>query len=74
MADLVLQHMNAQNRPFNAQNIADALGRHGIKKGPAQKHLDALADKGAINVKAWMAAASSPVPVCLVTHTPISTP
>jgi len=51
MADLVLQHMNAQNRPFNAQNIADALGRHGIKKGPAQKHLDALADKGAINVK-----------------------
>jgi hypothetical protein len=51
MADTVLQHMNAQNRPFNAQNIADALGRHGIKKGLAQKHLDTLHNDGKINCK-----------------------
>ena len=33
MSNLVSEYINAQNRPFNAQNIADALGRHGIKKG-----------------------------------------
>jgi len=42
----VLAHMDAQNRPFNAQNIADALGKHGIKKGPAQKYLDNLTELG----------------------------
>ena len=51
MADTVLQHINAQNRPFNAQNVADALGRHGIKKGLAQKYLDQLAESGKICVK-----------------------
>ena len=51
MADTVLQHINAQNRPFNAQNVADALGRHGIKKGLAQKYLDQLAESGKIRVK-----------------------
>ena len=35
MSNLVSEYINAQNRPFNAQNIADALGRHGIKKGMA---------------------------------------
>ena len=51
MADTVLRHVNAQNRPFNAQNVADALGRHGIKKGLAQKYLDQLAERGEIRVK-----------------------
>ena len=51
MADTVLQHITAQNRPFNAQNVADALGRHGIKKGLAQKYLDQLAESGKICVK-----------------------
>ena len=50
-ANLVSEYINAQNRPFNAQNIADALGRHGIKKGMAQKHLDSLTDKGEIAVE-----------------------
>ena len=51
MSNLVLEYINAQNRPFNAQNIADALGRHGIKKGMAQKHLDSLTEKGEISVE-----------------------
>jgi len=51
MSNLVSEYINAQNRPFNAQNIADALGRHGIKKGMAQKHLDSLTDKGEIAVE-----------------------
>ena len=51
MSNLVLEYLNAQNRPFNAQNIADALGRHGIKKGMAQKHLDSLTEKGEIAVE-----------------------
>lgn len=51
MADVVLSHMNQQNRPFNAQNIADALGRQGIKKGLAQKYLDTLFSEGKINCK-----------------------
>ena len=51
MADTVLQYVNSQNRPFNAQNVADALGRHGIKKGLAQKYLDQLAESGKICVK-----------------------
>ena len=51
MADVVLNYVNQQNRPFNAQNIADALGRHGIKKGLAQKHLDTLLNDGKINCK-----------------------
>ena len=51
MADTVLQYVNSQNRPFNAQNVADALGRHGIKKGLAQKYLDQLAEGGKIRVK-----------------------
>ena len=51
MSNLVVEYINAQNRPFNAQNIADALGRHGIKKGMAQKHLDSLTDKGEIAVE-----------------------
>lgn len=51
MAETVLEYVNAQNRPFNAQNIADALGRHGIKKGMAQKYLDSLASDGKILVK-----------------------
>mmetsp|Transcript_41091 Transcript_41091/g.101362 ORF Transcript_41091/g.101362 Transcript_41091/m.101362 type:complete len:234 (-) Transcript_41091:181-882(-) len=51
MADTVLAFMEQQNRPFNATNISDALGKHGIKKGLAQKYLDSLADQGKINVK-----------------------
>ena len=46
-----MQHVTSQNRPFNAQNVADALGRHGIKKGLAQKYLDQLAESGKIAVK-----------------------
>tara|TARA_B110000977_G_scaffold186460_1_gene252453 strand:+ start:6965 stop:7804 length:840 start_codon:yes stop_codon:yes gene_type:complete len=51
MADTVLQHVTSQNRPFNATNVADALGKHGIKKGLAQKYLEQLAEQGKINVK-----------------------
>ena len=43
--------MTSQNRPFNATNVADALGKHGIKKGLAQKYLEQLAEQGKINVK-----------------------
>ena len=51
MADVVAEYMLAQNRPLNAQNVADALGRHGIKKGLAQKYLDTLSERGTIAVK-----------------------
>jgi predicted transcriptional regulator len=51
MADTVLSHVTSQNRPFNAQNVADALGKHGIKKGAAQKYLEQLVDAGKIAVK-----------------------
>eukprot|EP00850_Spirogloea_muscicola_P001108 SM000004S14978 [mRNA] locus=s4:519094:520476:- [translate_table: standard] len=45
--------MNEQNRPHNAQNVADALQKAGIKKTTAQKALDNLADAGHITSKEY---------------------
>jgi 26S proteasome regulatory subunit (ATPase 3-interacting protein) len=49
--ETVRAYVREMNRPLNATNVGDALGARGVKKGLAQKYLDALADKGAIRVK-----------------------
>lgn len=49
--DVVLTYVNDVNRPVNATNVGDALGARGVKKGLAQKYLDALAEKGKIAVR-----------------------
>ena len=46
--DVVLTYVNDVNRPVNATNVGDALGARGVKKGLAQKYLDALAERGKI--------------------------
>jgi len=46
--DSVLEYVSSMNRPLNATNVGDALGSKGIKKGLAQKYLDALCDRGAL--------------------------
>ena len=51
MADTVLAYVNQHNRPFSAQNVADALGKQGIKKGLSQKYLDTLVEQGKLNIK-----------------------
>ncbi|GBG68585.1 hypothetical protein CBR_g3130 [Chara braunii] len=51
MEEIVLNYMNAQNRPLNVQNVADALQKHKIKKTAVQKLLDSLADKNAVSFK-----------------------
>jgi 26S proteasome regulatory subunit (ATPase 3-interacting protein) len=49
--DVVETYVNDVNRPVNATNVGDALGARGVKKGLAQKYLDALAEKGKIAVR-----------------------
>ena len=44
----MLTYVNDVNRPVNATNVGDALGARGVKKGLAQKYLDALAERGKI--------------------------
>lgn len=45
--------VNEQNRPLNAQNVADALQKFNLKKSVVQKALDALADSGRISFKEY---------------------
>ena len=49
--DVVLTYVNDVDRPVNATNVGDALGARGVKKGLAQKYLDALAERGKIALK-----------------------
>jgi 26S proteasome regulatory subunit (ATPase 3-interacting protein) len=49
--ETVRAYVARMNRPLNATNVGDALGASGVKKGLAQKYLDALVDNGAIRVK-----------------------
>ena len=44
--ETVRAYVARMNRPLNATNVGDALGASGVKKGLAQKYLDALVDKG----------------------------
>ncbi|KAG6548154.1 hypothetical protein Mapa_010203 [Marchantia paleacea] len=50
---IVLDFINEQNRPLNAQNVADALQKHGIKKVSVEKILTTLGDKGQISFKEY---------------------
>lgn len=48
--DICLEYMNAQNRPYNATDVS--LNCHEqFSKGAAQKALQGLADRGAIDYK-----------------------
>lgn len=47
----MLHFIKQQNRPFNAQLVADNLAQFGLKKGPIQKALDSLSDAGKIRCK-----------------------
>lgn len=47
----MLTYVNDVNRPVNATNVGDALGARGVKKGLAQKYLDALAERGKIALR-----------------------
>ena len=49
--DVVLTYVNDVNRPVNATNVGDALGARGVKKGLAQKYLDARAERGKIALR-----------------------
>lgn len=42
-----------QNRPLNAQMVADALQKHGIKKPSVQKVMDTLAASEKISFKEY---------------------
>ncbi|KAF7808903.1 homologous-pairing protein 2-like protein [Senna tora] len=50
---IVLNYVNEQNRPLNAQNVADALQKFNLKKAAIQKALDNLADGGRISFKEY---------------------
>ncbi|KAL2667411.1 hypothetical protein AAZV13_01G067300 [Glycine max] len=50
-AAIVLNFVNEQNRPVNAQNVADALQKFNLKKAAIQKALDILADGKRISFK-----------------------
>ncbi|KAI9072639.1 hypothetical protein K1719_045406 [Acacia pycnantha] len=50
---IVLNFVNEQNRPLNAQNAADALQKFNLKKSVVQKALDSLADGGRISFKEY---------------------
>ncbi|XP_021723842.1 homologous-pairing protein 2 homolog [Chenopodium quinoa] len=50
---IVLNFVNEQNRPLNAQNVADALQKFNLKKTAVQKALDSLADSGKIAFKEY---------------------
>ena len=47
----VLNFLQQQNRPYNAQGVTDHLAQFGVKKAQAQKALDALSDAGKIKCK-----------------------
>ena len=47
----MLTYVNDVNRPVNATNVGDALGARGVKKGLAQKYLDALVERGKIALR-----------------------
>eukprot|EP00897_Mesotaenium_endlicherianum_P004242 jgi/Mesen1/3846/ME000207S02855 len=47
----IMAFVNEQNRPLNAQYVADMLQTFGVKKTAAQKVLDAAASKGEIHFK-----------------------
>ncbi|KAF6147117.1 hypothetical protein GIB67_036836 [Kingdonia uniflora] len=50
---IVLNFVNEQNRPLNAQNVADALQKFNLKKTGVQKSLDCLADAAKISFKEY---------------------
>ncbi|KAI3971050.1 hypothetical protein MKX01_024697 [Papaver californicum] len=50
---IVLKFVNEQNRPLNAQNVADALQKDNLKKTAVQKALDTLCDSGRITFKEY---------------------
>ncbi|XP_061375140.1 homologous-pairing protein 2 homolog [Gastrolobium bilobum] len=50
---IVLNFVNEQNRPLNAQNVADALQKFNLKKAAIQKALDNLADGKRISFKEY---------------------
>ncbi|KAL3697341.1 hypothetical protein R1sor_011417 [Riccia sorocarpa] len=50
---IVLNYVNEQNRPLNAQNVADALQKQGIKKASVEKILASLGDNGLISFKEY---------------------
>ncbi|KAI3911049.1 hypothetical protein MKW98_015706 [Papaver atlanticum] len=50
---IVLKFVNEQNRPLNAQNVADALQKDNLKKTAVQKALDSLCDSGRITFKEY---------------------
>ncbi|KAH9620028.1 hypothetical protein KSS87_023216 [Heliosperma pusillum] len=50
---IVLNFVNQQNKPLNAQNAADALQKFNLKKTGVQKALDSLCDSGKISFKEY---------------------
>ncbi|XP_075521156.1 homologous-pairing protein 2 homolog [Primulina tabacum] len=50
---IVLNFVNEQNKPLNAQNVADSLQKFNLKKAAIQKALDSLADGGKISFKEY---------------------
>ncbi|MCL7047521.1 hypothetical protein MKW94_002007 [Papaver nudicaule] len=50
---IVLKFVNEQNRPLNAQNVADALQKDNLKKTAVQKALDTLCESGRITFKEY---------------------
>ena len=51
--DFAFEFFFQQNRPVNAQNVADALQKFNLKKAAIQKALDNLADGGRISFKEY---------------------
>lgn len=49
----MLNFVNEQNRPLNAQSVADSLQKFNLKKAAIQKALDNLADGGRISFKEY---------------------
>ncbi|BDA43751.1 Homologous-pairing protein 2 homolog [Coccomyxa sp. Obi] len=47
----VLTFLQQQNRPYNAQGVADHLAQYGVKKTQAQKALDTLSEANTIVCK-----------------------
>ncbi|OIW04665.1 hypothetical protein TanjilG_07800 [Lupinus angustifolius] len=50
---IVLNFVNEQNRPLNAQNVADALQKFNLKKAAIQKALDNLVEAAKISFKEY---------------------
>jgi 26S proteasome regulatory subunit (ATPase 3-interacting protein) len=47
----VLNFLQQQNRPYNAQGVTDHLAQYGVKKTQAQKALDTLSEANKIICK-----------------------